>query len=98
MIVKGMVSVDVDISLKEALKVVVNGFGFSDIYGNLDEDLVVLEKTDEMNKTGKKGLFRIEEKSYHGSANYECVLVSDNLEKIENFLHIKALLENSKKL
>ena len=98
MVVKGNLLVDVDISLEEAFKVVVASFGFADRYGNLNEDLIVLDKTDKRNTTGKLGLFQVVDVSYHGSCDYEYRLLTHDGEKIRNFEYLEELIKYSKKL
>lgn len=98
MVVKGIMSVNVDISLEEAMKVVISSFGFADSHGNLDSDLIVLEQTDKRNPTGKLGLFREVDVSYHGTPDYIYKFVTDDAEVIRNFEYLEDLVEYSKRL
>lgn len=84
MMVNGTLNVTVDISTKEALKVVLSALGYRK--NSRDSGLCVLQKNDKNNTTGKTGLFQWEDISCHGSPCIKYSLVSHDTDVIEKFL------------
>lgn len=82
--VYGKAIIKVDVSPKEAAKIVIKQLGYA-------RDRIVLEANDGRNKTGKRGLFEYYDTSYHGSASYKYDLISDHPVDIENYLLGKKL-------
>lgn len=83
----GTIDTEIDVSeftiLRAAAKILKHGY--YNIYGS-DGYIKVLEPEEEVNDSDKRGLFKVEDISYHGSPTWEYTLLTDDENVINDFL------------
>lgn len=99
MVVNGTMEVKVDIKPEEALKVIKNYLGLSEI-GDYT-DIKVLDENSKYNTCGKKAIYKVVDMSWYGSYKDEYNLITCDEDKIaifEAYLLLESSIKNNKKL